>query len=122
MPTRVFTGETNILVSYKFVLPDGRQLSVAVAPLDVRTATEVLGNATVEHSLVVPLDPPGLSYAALRAFQPSPQYVTRLTGLQGWQAMLLSRLLPRLTLIPPADDLADICDAWYAEQASNTPV
>lgn len=112
MATIISTGESYITIFYRLTLPDGMRLVVAATPLDDETGQRVIGFGDASYALITPLEPKGIATLFLKNIFLSPDFVRERTGLPPLQADLLAYLLPKLTALAPADDIADAADEW----------
>jgi len=114
--TQISVGQSEMALFYRLVLPDGSRLVFGAVPLDADTALRVIGNVTVEYSLIIPIFPRGTTWPFLRGFRPQPEYVEFHLLVAGTVADLYSYLMPLISALAPADAIAEAADAWWAGQ------
>jgi hypothetical protein len=112
-PVKISVGQTEAMYFYRLVFPDGKTLIFAMAPLNLETASGVIGTLTEEYVLFIPIEPRGRPWAFLRGYAAQVAYVQQQTELPPWACSLLGRLMILLSSVRPADEIADAATAWY---------
>jgi hypothetical protein len=109
----IVVGQTEALYVYRLTFPDGKLLTVAVAPLNRDVAGRVIGTLTEEYTLLVPIEPPGSAWAFLRGYASPVSYIQSHTALPPWACSLLGAMIIPLVAAAPADDILAAATAWF---------
>jgi hypothetical protein len=109
----IVVGQTEALYVYRLTFPDGKLITVAVAPLNADVAGRVIGTLSEEYTLLVPIEPRGYPWAFLRGYASPVQYIQERTALPPWACSLLGAMIIPLVAAAPADDILRAATAWY---------
>jgi len=116
--TKIIVAQPDLSIFYRLILPDGLTVAFQATPLTPDAAGAVIGAFTEDYVLVTMLFPVSASWAFLRQYLPDTAYTEIKLGLDRRRADLMSRLLPLITVLAPADLLAEAADKWYYNKGS----
>ena len=116
--TKIIVAQPDLSIFYRLILPDGLTIAFQATPLTPEVAGAVIGMFTEEYVLVTMLFPVSASWAFLQGYLPDTAYAEQKLGLDKRHASLMSALLPLVTRIVPADQLAETADKWYYKPSS----
>ena len=111
--TKIIVAQPDLLIFYRLVAPDGLTVAFQATPLTPDVAGAVIGSFTEDYVLVTMLIPTSTSWAFLRQYLPDTAYTEQKLEFDPRRADLMSRLLPLITVLAPADLLAEAADRWY---------
>ena len=112
MPTTIFTDESNLAVFYRLSVPGPRTIIFYAIALTPDIGSQIIGTVNEDYTLIGTLMPKGYPAPFLQGYAPTVDYVAGVLNIDYDTASLMAALIPRLSLIPPADDLLAIAESW----------
>jgi len=121
MSGTIFTDESNLALFYRISVPGPKTIIFYAIPLTPEIGSQIIGTVNEDYTMVGTLMPMGRPACFLQSYAPSIDYVQSALQIDYESASLMAALIPRLTNIPPADDLLAIAEAW-AEAQPHSPI
>ena len=114
MEPTIKTGQNSIVIHYRLDWPDGERYSFSVEPVTPDVGN-VYGSLNENYSFVTMTYPQHTSFPFVAGVFQAFDFIKTHLDLDERTASLMTALMPKLTLLPPADDLVKLATDWKSK-------
>jgi hypothetical protein len=114
MEPTISVGQSTIVIHYKLTWPDGEKYAFFAAPVSPDVA-EVYGTITPDYTFICVTYPERKCYPFLAGSILPEAFIREKLDVSGRLASLLYAIMPKLTLIAPADDIVALAGQWKTD-------